>query len=57
MGLNPTLNTGLKLLTLGPFSAGFNNTKVKGKVTGDTMNVDVTMGENNFKMVLKRAAS
>ncbi len=41
------------------FSTEFNDMKIvhKGKISGDSMNLDVTMGDNNFKMALKRAAS
>ncbi len=41
------------------FTTEFNDMKIvhKGKITGDSIDLDVTMGDNNFKMALKRAAS
>lgn len=41
------------------FSTEFNDMKIvhKGKIAGDAMDLDVTMGDNSFKMALKRAAS
>ncbi len=41
------------------FSTEFNDTKIvhKGTIAGDSIDLDVTMGDNNFKMALKRAAS
>lgn len=41
------------------FTTEFNDMKIvhKGKITGDTMNLDVVIGDNTVKMSLKRAAS